>query len=586
MEKIVYLSYAQGNNIDGALLAKSVSAVMIRAGQGIWEDTLFWYNYNLCLDHHIPFGVWWFWQPNMRAVPQIEAFLKLWIKLPYKPNVIALDVEEIDYYDEELQPDGTFKRVWKKLFPPSKKQSNDDILLWCQTIKDTTKANVGIYTRKFYFEDWTFEDSKWYQFFMWIAAWYNYTGQVPPALPWKWPEYKMHQYEGGGLGTPGVDPANTCKEYFNGSHEELLTFFGIQEVKENTMASMPIQTTLQANRARVFTWRANQALKNLYPDQLGVKAIILPMGGYDKWDGSHMLIYQEPTFKGRFRLVSDSKIPVIGRYNLHAGRWGIEQFGNTTLIAQSCGGDMDEAQKEESARNNLILPSLLGAWCDGNFSMDALFSKTLKWLDIKALELSMVETVGFKGNTVNDYWQALAWNHAVGPLRWLQLRNYIPNIPIIMYTGDWFLSQYQNDLGIALSNSKSWLYFHFGAWTLKSTATFKTLSELFGYPPEDNYSLRGVPEGYSHRVLLHEFSDQTQKCEQVIGSDGLPTTVSLSLWQDTDTEMFKFLNVDGVPVIVPPPGPPPVTTGKIKTLEEAIAAIEKLQEWQGRIKAA
>lgn len=57
MIKVIYLSFAQGTNINGPLLAKSVSAVMIRAGQGIWEDPLFRYNYQLCVDNRIPFGI-------------------------------------------------------------------------------------------------------------------------------------------------------------------------------------------------------------------------------------------------------------------------------------------------------------------------------------------------------------------------------------------------------------------------------------------------------------------------------------------------------------------------------------------------
>lgn len=219
MNKLIYLSFAQGTyvngvltgKIDGPLLAKSVSSVMIRAGQGVWEDPLFRYHYKICVDNKIPFGIWWFNQPNMEASPQVNASMTVWNSLPLKPLVIAYDVEEIDYKD---LADG----VWKKLFPPSRRFSHDNVLKWCRDVKSYTKGNVGIYTRKFYFEQWTYETDEWYDYWMWIAAWYNWTGQVPPALPWKWPTFKIHQFEAGGLGTPGVDPAHTCKEYFNGDN--------------------------------------------------------------------------------------------------------------------------------------------------------------------------------------------------------------------------------------------------------------------------------------------------------------------------------------------------------------------------------
>jgi GH25 family lysozyme M1 (1,4-beta-N-acetylmuramidase) len=221
VEKVIYLSYTQGTKINGALLAKSVSAVMVRGGQGIWEDPLFRYNYQICVDNHIPFGIWWFCQPNMMAAPQVEAFLKVWNSLPIKPVVIAYDVEEIDYLDSNGK--------MQKLFPPSRQYNHDNVLKWCKDIKKATGGKVGIYTRKNYFEEWTVETPDWYQFWMWIAAWYLYTGVVKPLLPWKWTEYKLHQYDGGSLGTLGVDPVNTCKEYFNGDHKQCLEFFGAKD---------------------------------------------------------------------------------------------------------------------------------------------------------------------------------------------------------------------------------------------------------------------------------------------------------------------------------------------------------------------
>lgn len=244
MVKLIYLSFAQNIDIDGPLLAKSVSAVMVRAGQGIWEDPRFRYNYKICIDNNIPFGIWWFCQPDMAAEPQIEAFMKVWNSLPIKPSVIAYDVEEIDYKDAN--------GVWQKVFPPSKQFNHDNVLKWCQVVKDRTGAKVGIYTRKNYFEAWTNEDEAWYEFWMWIAAWYIYTGEVEPALPWHWPTFKIHQYEGGGLGTPGVDPATTCKERFNGTLEECLSFFGIE-----VSPTDPEKELLKIKLAAWKTWYDN-----------------------------------------------------------------------------------------------------------------------------------------------------------------------------------------------------------------------------------------------------------------------------------------------------------------------------------------
>jgi len=242
MIKIVYLSLYQayGHLINGPLLKENVSAVMIRGGQGIWKDPEFDYNYSIAVDNGIPFGIWWFNQPNMTAQPQTDAFLSLWNSLPKRPIVVAYDVEEIDYRDSN----GNLQ----KLFPPSVDFSHKNTLEWCMNIADETKAAVGIYTRKNYFETWTKNVPEWQKFWLWIAAWYQYTGAVAPALPRPWTTYRIHQYEGGGLGTPGVDPLNTCKEYWNGSLESCLRFFG---------ASAPPPTDdIEALKAKLAEWEA------------------------------------------------------------------------------------------------------------------------------------------------------------------------------------------------------------------------------------------------------------------------------------------------------------------------------------------
>jgi GH25 family lysozyme M1 (1,4-beta-N-acetylmuramidase) len=250
LENVVYLSFAQSGPIDGPKLKKAVSAVMIRGGQGVWVDPLFWQHYKTCVDNKIPFGIWWFCQPNMRAEPQIEEFLKLWRSLPIKPVVIAYDVEEIDYWDDET-------KSMKKIFPPSRQFNHDNVLLWCKAVAAETGAKVGIYTRMYYFEAWTFSSPEWYEFWLWIAAWFNYTGQVPPAPPWDWPDYKIHQYEGGTHVTDGVS-GPTCGEYFNGTHDELLAFFEPPWSEEVTPPEPPPAepdlVALEARIAKLEEW--------------------------------------------------------------------------------------------------------------------------------------------------------------------------------------------------------------------------------------------------------------------------------------------------------------------------------------------
>ena len=116
MENIVYLSFCQPN-VDWPTLKKNVSAVMIRVGQGIWEDTHFREHYNNAVIHQVPFGLWHFHQPNMAAAPQVDFIKGILDSLKYKPVVFAIDEEEIDYYDAN--------GVLQKLFPPSRQLKPD-----------------------------------------------------------------------------------------------------------------------------------------------------------------------------------------------------------------------------------------------------------------------------------------------------------------------------------------------------------------------------------------------------------------------------------------------------------------------------
>jgi GH25 family lysozyme M1 (1,4-beta-N-acetylmuramidase) len=484
-----------------------------------------------------------------------------------QPDFIVIDIEQWD--------DGVGGKV-----PPA--QISETARIVCQGIRDRhPDKRVIVYSRRNFPQGFAPGMDAWLPEFDggWVASWPDYGMRVYHAPSWEyirggqtrhllatgasedifvedwqpsnmatWTTWTIWQYSSRMMLPADASYGGQLDwNVFNGTLSEMLDWVGLEE----TMTTLHVETTPQSERATVFTWRSDQALK-VPVAELGADAIILPMGGYDVWNGAHMPIYQELTFKGRFGLVSAAGKPVIGRYKLHGGRWGIEQFGKDTLLAQSCGPEMDEAQKQESCRNNLVLPALLGAWCDGAFSMDGLFARSLKWLDIQALELSMVETVGFKGATEPDFWQALSWNHIAQPLKWLMLRGYIPNIPIIMFTGPWFLEMYPNDLSIVLANAKGWLWLHLGQWTLKSTATFATLAELWPFRPVEKFNFSSVPDGYGDRVLMHEYSDQTQRCRQVVDVVAMPETVSLSLWQDRAAAMNEMLKYTG-PVVVPPP---------------------------------
>jgi len=530
MEKVIYLSFAQGTNIDGPKLAQSVSAVMVRAGQGIWEDPLFRYNYQLCIDNKIPFGIWWFCQPNMPANYQVNAFMTVWNSLPVKPVVIAYDVEEIDYRDDN--------GIMQKLFPPTRQFNHDNVLAWCKQIKAATGAKVGIYTRKNYFESWTFETDEWYQFWMWIAAWYLYTGEVPPALPWNWHEYKLHQYQGGGQGTPGVDPAQTCKEYFNGTHAECLNFFGAKQ--EQTMAGIHDVNVPMAQRAWVMEIKTNQKV-NVGYQSLGVDAIILPMVGMP-WDGNHQTVIAEPTFAGRFAEVNAAGVSVIGKVIIDASIVTTEQHSQPELDGHN-------------VWQNLVVPKILDAWHIGPWSQSTL--KPSDFRPIKAIIFEMTSGMDHQNppREIVQFWQTHFFRYVVDKFRVLVQAGAVPNVPLILKSTPAWLQKYSVETGCA-----EWLYLALSEPKLESTAIMPDLWSIFKYAPGDEYRYSYVPDGYQKRVLLYEFTAGKQRMSFATG------TAYLSKAFTDASRLATFL---GESVVIPPVEPP-----LEKTIEERLTALE------------
>ena len=113
---IIDISYCQ-NLINWAILKLLGIAVVIRMGQSTYEDSMFRTHYENAVKYGVPFGVYWFFQPNFSAALQVEAFLKIWNSLPVKPTRIFLDVENISYTDINGNR-STFSRQASRSTPP------------------------------------------------------------------------------------------------------------------------------------------------------------------------------------------------------------------------------------------------------------------------------------------------------------------------------------------------------------------------------------------------------------------------------------------------------------------------------------
>lgn len=582
MVKIIYLSFAQGQNINGSLLAKNVSAVMIRAGQGNWEDPLFRYNYKLCIDNKIPFGIWWFCQPDMKAEYQIDAFMKVWNSLEVKPSVIAYDVEEIDY----LGSDGKMK----KLFPPSRQFNHDNVLKWCKEIARLTGANVGIYTRKNYFEDWTFETNEWYDFWLWIAAWYVYSGVVEPALPWKWTTFAIHQYEGGGLGTPGVDPSQTCKERFNGTLEQCLKFFGSvisNPVGEKTMI---YDTSIkQADRAPIlFLCAATDKHPNMPAIKIGGTAgVMIKFGGMDgdTREMSTMLYTDTEYFQTNLTRAKAAGLPVLAYWDLRGGGYHLEKQH-----------DQGPLENEHWWESQIFTTMLTALRVNGSWSRQMLASDN-GWMPFNAIVLGLWDT-NSKGGFVPDIWQKITLDTVLKHLLLLRGNGQFPNVPIIIQSWPDFLQMYPDYLGNYLNNVKQEVTVALSQLVFSPTPgpQLPNIATLFStYRPTDSFiytyldksgvSRSFTPLGYdavgdNSFVSMHNLSWGRFTIPEVTDNAGKNQFADYFLFCK-DLEGFnKFLNYAGD--VNPTPDPTPTETLQ-KKLENNLAEFKTRKPGDGSV---
>ena len=563
MIKLVYLSWCQPYPIDWQTLKQNVGGVMIRSSQATYEDELFRKHYQAAVESDTPFLLWHFWQPNQPAAPQVEFLKGLLNSLPVKPKAIALDVESIEWWKDGVrQPD---------IVPPSVDFSHREMLAACKALA-ALGYKVGFYTRKDYFERWTYNSPDWLNYWLWIAAWYQYTGNVPPALPWGWTDYKIHQYGGGQYNAiPGIGANSVCLEYWNGTPEQINEYFvssgGYTPPTEppTTGGSMIHNKDVAQNkRAWVMTVESDQKLTVDWKSTW-VDAYILSMGGvfFRKLaDGNKRLFIEADTsFAGRCSEVALAGLPVVGRFVLDAG--ALLKAGWTASAA------------EAPLKENEITKALMNAWCGANWTWDQVLTKKAAWREVAAIELELINTSGYPDSAVvgND-WQKRVIKTVTDHIRYLQQGGFAPNIPIILYTTPEFLAQYDKpdtDFALWLAGQTGWLWLHLRQTTLDSTATFYAPTNVFAFPPADAFTWSYCPAGYFERVVMHEFTYGKQKLTCLVDAGGAASEAGLSLGCDDAAWLFKFLDIEAPMPPVEPPVEPPAP--ELSELYEAIAEL-------------
>jgi GH25 family lysozyme M1 (1,4-beta-N-acetylmuramidase) len=246
--KLNDVSYCQSQPIDWAHLAARNVGIIARAGQWNFEDNLFDRHYAGAMAAGVPFGCYWFYQPNMPPEQQIYTFLSIWNSMPVKPKVIFLDVENITYTGVNIIPPGVdIHTVW--------------LAKWLYEVEKATGVIPGIYTRADYWNKWVRRSGtefyyggvkqvtqSWNKYPLWVAAWTQYTAGV--ILPADWQTWVIWQYEGGtGRDEDITGPVDLDR--FNGDGNAMRKFFGMPPLVVAPPPGLTLQEQINSLADRV-----------------------------------------------------------------------------------------------------------------------------------------------------------------------------------------------------------------------------------------------------------------------------------------------------------------------------------------------
>jgi GH25 family lysozyme M1 (1,4-beta-N-acetylmuramidase) len=229
------------NNIqDWDLFSAANDFVLIRTGQNNYEDKMFRSHYAEAKKRKMRIGLWHFVQPNLvNATEQAMTFVKIYKSLPVRERIIALDCEDISFKTE---------LGYSVTTPIGKSQYTWLVSTMVNTIiREIPDIRIGIYTRKFFWNEWVYTPGTpytfngvqyvtpdWSKYWLWVAS-YN---AGSPYLPAPWQTWTFWQ-DGADL-TAGCD-RKVDRDTFNGTPQAMDTFFGIpQPVTPPVIVTPPI----------------------------------------------------------------------------------------------------------------------------------------------------------------------------------------------------------------------------------------------------------------------------------------------------------------------------------------------------------
>ena len=155
---------------------------------------------------------------------------------------------------------------------------------------------------------------------------------------------------------------------------------------------------------------------------------------------------------------------------------------------------------------------------------------------------------------VSDFWIGWVTKWLYEKLNWMMDRGYLPKIPIIIYSGKWFIQTYSPlQLGTFVETHDSWVagYYWNTGGTMTTIEKFK--SDYLSLIPD---SWR--PGLFGSIIRFYQITGDRFKIPEVTNLAGIPVAIDINVSTHTQEQDYAWLNYTSSSVVVPPiPEPEP-----------------------------
>lgn len=198
--------------INFAKMAELTRGVIIRAGQGSFEDKVFKTSWKNAKVAGLTRGSYWFYDSRVNPKRQAEK----WVE------IMGNDPGEMEMWGDFEERYGGPYSGWRHWF---------DFMERVKVLLPEKK--LGVYTGYYYFQEFAAGVNYFAQYPLWIA-WYNPTQPLVPPI---WTDWTLWQFTSNGDGALfGVESKDIDLNYFNGSEADFLARYAGAQTQATLIA--------------------------------------------------------------------------------------------------------------------------------------------------------------------------------------------------------------------------------------------------------------------------------------------------------------------------------------------------------------